>query len=368
MLETAPSIGEVFAGETERVEKRVNGAQDPHNLFPTEKQWGTIVSMKWNTHLAGFEECLMFHLKLWQCPPTLFIAMGFFTIISMVATYMLATRYAEEPEIAALVVIFVAFLSLVVGTLIVNSFKKIAEAHRMKSEFVSIVSHQLRSPLSIFKWTLEMMEREIQPKLPNDSGDFVGTLKTSTEAMIRLVNSLLDINRIETNSFALPREPINLDELVRQTIVSLAAYARASNVTFETDIGENLPPAQGNRDRILMVLHHLLDNAIRYTAGGGMVRVSLKHEGRKMRLSVRDRGIGIPVADQRQVFQKFFRARHSLKFQTEGTGIGLYLSKAIIEHLGGAIGFRSQEGGGSEFWFTIPIANLGTSTDLSHLG
>ena len=300
-------------------------------------------------------ECRVAHLKPWQCPPFLVLVMGFITIISMIATYVLATRYTEEPQVAALVVIFVAVLFLVVGNLIIAGFNAIAQANRMKSEFVSIVSHQLRSPLSIFKWTLEAMGRTHRnPGPAKGEESFTHNLRTSTEKMIRLVNSLLEVSRIEARTFLLKKEKISLAVLTQGIISDFHDYARASNVMLELNTEAGIPDIVGDRDRIAMVIQILIDNAVRCSRGNGKVEVRIKKKGSLVEFDVKDSGVGIPEAQKKFIFQKFFRAENGTKHQTEGTGIGLYIAKSIIEAAGGKIGFSSEEGKGSTFWFTLP--------------
>lgn len=302
------------------------------------------------------KECREARLGLWECPPFLFIIMGIVTIVSMVATYILASRYTDEPQVAALIVIFVAAMLLVVGHFLITGFNRIAEANRLKSEFVAIVSHQLRSPLSVIKWTADAASREQAQK--NDSpatGHFFETVTQTTDYMIRLVNALLEVSRIETNTLKLKKEPVSITELAKSVVESYRAYADAANVTLILKAPENMPIVFGDRDRVLGTIQNLVDNAIRYSRGGETVDISLDRHNSSIRLTVHDEGVGIPKSEQSHIFKKFFRAKNSMKYQTEGTGIGLYTAKAAIEALGGKIGFESEEGKGSTFWFTLPI-------------
>lgn len=302
------------------------------------------------------KECREFGVKLYHCPPVLFLMMGFITIVSMVATYLLASRFVQEPETAALIVIFVTVLLLIIGNAVIVGFNKIAEANKMQSEFISITSHQLRSPLSVMKWTIDATRHELQktnvlvnPEVTLD------TLHKTVEYMIRLVNSFLAVRRIEARNLSLKKEELSLAQIATNLVEGFRAYAHASNISFELHIEGVIPSVLGDRDYITIVMQNLIDNAIRYSRGKNAVEITIRRNGNQVLCSVKDWGVGIPASQQSQVFQKFFRAGNSIKFQTEGTGIGLYIAKAVVEEMGGEMGFESKEREGSKFWFTMPI-------------
>ncbi len=307
-------------------------------------------------------ECRELGWKLWQCPPFLFLVMGFITIISMIATYSLASRYVEEPELAALIVIFITILFLIVGSAIISGFNRIAETNRLKSEFISLVSHQLRSPLSVFKWTLDVLGRQIKQgaKPEEENGEnFLQTLNSTTENMIGLVNSLLEVSRIEARTFILRKETFSLGDLVRGILDNFRKYAEASHIALELQEEPGLPLLTADRERIGIVAQNLIDNAIRYTAKSGVVKVTIAQKNSSLEVRVTDQGIGIPKHLQKRIFEKFFRVGNLNKTdkQTHGSGIGLYIAKEVVEASGGKIGFTSEEGQGSTFWFTLPITN-----------
>ncbi len=296
-------------------------------------------------------------IPLRRCPPFLFIMMGFATIAAMTASYVVANRYTDQPEIAALIVSFVAALFLVVGNLVIRGFNEVAEANRMKSEFISIISHQLGTPLSIFRMTLGLMEREKSAGAsPADVGQYLSTLTDTTDRMIRLVNSLLEVNRIEASRLVLRPEALALGAVTQRTLQDFRPYAEAHRVAISLRAPPDLPQVLADKEKIEMVMQNLIDNAVRYTQGGGTAAIVLSPEKGMVRWSIADRGVGIPQAQQAYVFQKFFRGENGSPRDTHGSGIGLYIAKAIVEASGGRIGFTSQQGKGTTFWFTLPQA------------
>jgi signal transduction histidine kinase len=300
------------------------------------------------------KQCRQYNLSLWQCPGFLTIVMGVTTLIVMSGTYLIANHYAEEPEVAALIVIIVTAIIFVIGYLIVNSFNYLAEANRMKSEFVGIVSHQLRTPLSALKWALGLLIKE-EALSEEQRKEYLEIVKSSNNRMIKLVNDLLDISRIERGKIDIKPQKFSLAKLAQESVSDLELAARKNNVKIELKNDENLPDVWADPSRIRLVLQNLLDNAVKYSNDNGRVEVKIGREGDNLRCEIIDNGVGISVSQQSQVFQKFFRSDNIKKNQVEGTGLGLFIVKAIIEMSKGKVDFESKEGKGSNFWFTIPI-------------
>jgi signal transduction histidine kinase len=301
------------------------------------------------------KQCKKYGLSLWQCPSFLFLIMGLIIALVSVLSYLIGTRYIAEPRIVALIVLTIAAILLILATIITNSFERLAEANRMKSEFISIVSHQLRAPLSNLAWTLELLMSGRLGEIEGEQIEYFKILKENSDRMKDLVKDLLIVSRIESTRLSLKKEEFSLEELTKEIIKKFEPFAKASNCQVEFSFEENLPKISGDRYQIRQVIENLLDNAIRYTKGKGMVKIKIKREKNSVRFEIEDNGVGIPEEDEKFIFQKFFRASNVLKYKTQGTGLGLYISKAIIERSGGKIGFKSQEGVGSTFWFTLPI-------------
>src|SRR3989338_5944036 len=301
-------------------------------------------------------ECRILKIPLLHCQPFLFITMGFATIAAMATSYIVANRYTDQPEIAALIVSFVAGLFFVVGNMVIKGFHEVVEANRMKSEFISIISHQLGTPLSIFRMALGLVERGKDKGSAPDMGEHLPTLIDTTDRMIRLVNALREVNRIKRSRLVLKQEDVDMGAQTRGLIESFRSYAEAHKVRLVCRAPDGLPAVRADSEKLDMVMQNLLDNAIRYTMDGGSVIISLSAEQGMVRWSIADQGTGIPPIQQAYIFQKFFRGENGRPRDTHGSGIGLYIAKAIVEASGGHIGFISKEGKGTTFWFTLHIA------------
>ena len=300
-------------------------------------------------------QCRKYGLSVWQCPQFLFLIMGLVITISTLTAYAIGTRYIEEPRMVALIVLLTTAILFIIAVIITDSFERLAEANRMKSEFVSIVSHQLRSPLSNLRWALELLMSGKIGKIEEKQLEYFTILKENSNRMKELIEDLLIVSRIETAKLLIKKMEFSLEDLVKELIKELTPFALASNVEIKFLNKEDLPKVFADPSQIRLVIENLLDNAIRYIKGIGVVEIKIESQEKNIYFEIRDNGVGIPKEEQKYIFQKFFRSENVLKYQTQGSGLGLYISKAIIEKSEGEIGFKSQEGIGSTFWFTLPL-------------
>ncbi len=302
------------------------------------------------------KQCQRYGLPFWQCPQLLFLFFGLIIIASILITYAVGLKYIEEPEMVALITLLVALFLIILDALITRSFERLAEASRMKSEFIKIVSHQLRAPLTNFRWTLESLFGKKELFLSEKPLEYLKILKENSERMENLIKDLLIVSQIETEALVLKKEELSLEELTKNLIKEFEPLAKGAGVEIKYSFQKNLPKVLTDKYQIKEVIENLLDNAIRYNREGGKVEIKIEKKPKDLYFEIKDSGVGIPKEEQKYIFQKFFRASNSMKYQTQGTGLGLYIAKKIIEKLGGKIGFKSQEDKGSTFYFTLPLS------------
>ncbi len=223
-----------------------------------------------------------------------------------------------------------------------------------KDEFVSMASHQLRTPLTSIKGYISMV-------LEGDAGEITPTQKKmlgqayfSSQRMVYLISDLLNISRLRTGKFIIETKPVDLAELVESELKQLEEGAAAKNITLSYKKPKNFPILELDDMKIRQVVMNFVDNALYYTPQDGKITVTLKETPKSVEFTVVDSGIGVPKNEQHKLFTKFYRAENARKARPDGTGIGLFMAKKIIVTSGGSIIFNSKEGKGSTFGFSFP--------------
>jgi len=244
-----------------------------------------------------------------------------------------------------------------IGTLVILhdvSREKIIE--RMKTEFVSISAHQLRTPISAIKWTLKMMLDGDLGAITTEQREFLNKTYRSNERMINLINDLLNVTRIEEGRYLSRPFLSEIAPVLQFVINSYKEEFKKRLISFKFKKPKRkLPRVLLDVEKIKLAFQNIIDNAVKYTPAKGRVVISLKGNDKEIMVSVKDSGVGIPKEQEERVFSKFFRGANVVKMETDGSGLGLFIAKNIIESHGGKIWFKSNKGKGTTFCFTVPI-------------
>ena len=236
-----------------------------------------------------------------------------------------------------------------------TSNRMLRQLDKAKDEFVGMASHQLRTPLTSVKGYISMV-------IDGDAGEITDSQKQlldeafkSSERMVNLINDFLNVSRIQTGKFMLEKSSIDLSKLVGQEIDSLQSSATAHNLKFIYNQPKGFPAIDIDESKIRQVVMNFIDNSIYYSHEKAAVEIKLLVESGEAVFTVKDSGIGVPINERSQLFTKFYRASNARKKRPDGTGVGLYLAKTIIDAHEGKVIFESSEGGGSTFGFRLPL-------------
>lgn len=230
------------------------------------------------------------------------------------------------------------------------------EVDRMKSEFISLASHQLRTPLSAIKTYTHMLSDGYMGELNAAQKNSLDTIISASDRMNELISTLLNITRMESGTIAVSMKSVRIDGLAQEVIKELALMASGKSIRLSCEVR----PRTGIKvvtDPLILkeIMTNLVSNAVKYTPEKGSVSISLRKSTGNAIVEITDSGWGIPEFAQDQIFSKFFRAHNIVKRETTGTGLGLYLVRGLIDALGGRVWFNSKEGEGTSFFISLPL-------------
>ncbi|HAI73809.1 MAG TPA: hypothetical protein DCS28_03015 [Candidatus Moranbacteria bacterium] len=295
-------------------------------------------------------------VEVWQTPGFLFIILGVVAIIIMTATFYIAREY-DSPEALILLESLVVAVILIVGNTVIGTFEQIARLNKMKSEFVSVASHQLRTPLSAIRWETELLLSKFRKgSISEKQRQSIENINAMGIKMTHLVNDLLDVARIDQGRLIIKKEPVDISAIIKEALAEVSSIVKARNIEAVFDSEKKTPLVFGDPEKLKMVVDNLFNNSVKYTTNHGKIEIKLTKKDSFVIFSIKDNGVGIPAEQQERIFNKFFRSDNIVKYQTEGTGLGLYIAKNVVEQMGGKIWFDSVENLGSIFNFSIPIA------------
>jgi len=249
--------------------------------------------------------------------------------------------------------------------LVLRDMTKEREIDKAKNEFLSVASHQLRTPLTGIKWFLEMILAGDAGPISAKQKKFLDQTYQSNERMIALVSDLLNVSRMEAGKTKVePKAGQNMNTMMEAVITEVTPMAKLNKISILLNQEKiKLPPLWADIDKLRQAVSNLITNAVKYSKSGSQVIIKYKLEPNRLVCSIADQGVGIPAKQQSMVFEKFFRADNVISVQTEGSGLGLYISKSIIEGHGGKLWFESEEGQGTTFYFSLPLRQPAKKND-----
>ena len=230
------------------------------------------------------------------------------------------------------------------------------EVDRMKTEFVSLVSHEFRTPLTSIKGYTDLLTSGEVGELSEDQKEFLQIVQTNADRLMALINDLLDISRLEQGRVELREGAVDVAPLIQSSLLAMQLQMQSKQQRLITNLEQPLPLVRGDIVRISQILNNLLSNAHKYTPPGGTITISAAPEGEMLRVSVADTGVGLTEEEQSHLFTRFYRAKNSATQDVGGTGLGLSITRMLVEMHGGTITVQSQPGKGSTFSFTLPTA------------
>lgn len=247
----------------------------------------------------------------------------------------------------------------VIGCVIV--FRDIAheyEIDKAKTEFVSLASHQLRTPLSSINWYAEMLLAGDAGKINSNQKNYLQEIYYGNQRMIELVNSLLNVSRLEMGTFLVEPTKTNILKMADEVIKELTPRSLEKDIKIKKDYDKTLPEINVDPKLMRIIFQNLLSNSIKYTPAKGKVELKINQDAQNLNIAVTDNGMGIPESQKTNIFSKFFRADNVRQTETEGTGLGLYLVKSIIEHSEGKVSFQSIENKETTFFVSLPLLGM----------
>ncbi len=230
------------------------------------------------------------------------------------------------------------------------------EIDKIKSEFVFLASHQLRTPLSTINWYVEMLLSGDAGPINDDQKKYLQEVYAGNHRMVEMVNDLLNVSRLDLGTLSVQLVPVNIVELITESEKEVAGLIEDKKLNINKKIPSDLPEINSDIKMMRMLLQNLITNAIKYTPPNGNINIGIELQNKKeYLLTIADTGYGIPVAAQDKIFTKLFRAENVMEKEITGTGLGLYMVKSIVEQLNGKIWFESKENIGTKFFVSFPF-------------
>jgi signal transduction histidine kinase len=254
--------------------------------------------------------------------------------------------------------IFVTFRSLDKLAEAERDIAHVREIDKAKTEFVSLASHQLRTPLTSVSWFTEMLSNQEVGSLNEKQKEYLSEIYIGNKRMIDLVDDILNTSRIDMGTLLIDPKIISLPEIIESVLDELIPLTESKELRVVKNFEEGFPKIKADPEHLRIVMQNLLSNSMKYTPRGGLIEVSLRKEKNNALIKISDNGYGIPEEQQGKIFTKLFRADNIRTKDMEGTGLGLYIARAIVRQSGGRIWFESEENKGTTFYVIFPMKNF----------
>lgn len=244
---------------------------------------------------------------------------------------------------------------------VVSNFRDVTERKEIdlaKSDFVSLASHQLRTPLTVIQWHTDAILQRKPTTLGAKEKSYLKKIAEANKRMIDLVDALLNVSRIEMGTLGIEPEEVDLGTIADTELAAFSRRTKEKHLHVERTYDDTLPKIKTDPRLMKIIFQNLISNATRYTLPNGKVRIAIEKRGGDALITVEDTGIGIPEHEQKKIFTKMFRTQSARQMEPNGTGLGLYLVKAVVELCGGKIWFASTEGKGTEFYVLLPLKGV----------
>ncbi|MCA9385376.1 PAS domain S-box protein [Candidatus Dojkabacteria bacterium] len=309
-----------------------------HEIIPKEDQIGQIISPEMRLHSRALRDG-----KKYSTPPD--------------HTYYYTRRDGTKFPVSITVAPMQIDNQIIGAVEVFKDVTREKEIDKAKNEFVSLASHQLRTPLSSINWYTEMLLDDDLEGTEEEYKAYLTEIDVASRRMVDMINSLLNVSRLELGTFAIEPEAVNILDIVKNVVNELRPKILEKQHQIQGEFNQNIPQINSDPRLVSMVFQNLISNAIKYTPEKGTIAVSmtLTKDNNYILASVKDTGYGIPKEEQGKIFTKLFRASNIRKHDTDGNGLGLYIIKLILNNLGGQIWFESKKDEGTTFSFTLPI-------------
>lgn len=300
------------------------------------------------------DEARQYGVPFWQLPDFLILIMAFINITGMLFTYYLALNFVDDPRTAVIFVAIESAIILIIGNVVAESSRKVISNYRLKEEFIDLVSHQIRSPITNVKWNLELLD---QGKLTRKQAKYVDRLAESVENIISLVNDFVYLSRLDQSKKELTLKRTNMKSLVEGVLGEMKIFATSRSIKLKFINNCKNTFARTDQKKVKIVITNVIENALKYSYEKGEVEVEIYNKRNDLIVKTKDQGCGIEHSSQPFIFDKFYRAMDAKELSADGTGVGLYVAKVLLKEMDGEIWFESEKGQGSTFYLSLPTAD-----------